>query len=53
MRFDGILSCQCEKANEKTYEFQISHVYWPFSSDIKAVKGLKKADLDARVKKEW
>ena len=35
-----ILSCQCEKANKKTYEFQISHFYWPFSSDSMSVKGL-------------
>ena len=35
-----ILLCQCEKANKKTQNFQISPFYCPFSSDIMAVKGL-------------
>ena len=31
---------QCEKKDKKAEGFQISPFYWPFSSDIMAVKGL-------------
>ena len=34
-------TCQCETEDKKAEGFQISHFYWPFSSDIVAVKGLR------------
>ena len=38
-------TCQCQKEDKKASEFQISHFYWSFSSDIIAVKGLSAAHL--------
>ena len=41
MRFDeNPFTRQCEKENKKAEGFQISHFYWPFSSDIMPAKGL-------------
>ena len=41
VRFDeSPFTCQCEKENKKAEGFKILHFYWPFSSDIMAVKGL-------------
>ena len=33
-------TCLCEKEDGKAHGFQIVHFYWPFSSDIMAMKGL-------------
>ena len=33
----------CENEDKKTSGFQISHLYWSVSSDIVAVKGLKRS----------
>ena len=42
MRFDkNSFACWCEKEDEKASGSEIWHFYWPFSSDIMAVKGLK------------
>ena len=41
MRFnEAPLTCQCKNENKKAKGFQISRFYWPFLSDIMAVKGL-------------
>ena len=41
MRFDASpFTRQCKKEDRKAEGFQILHFYWPFSSDITAVKGL-------------
>ena len=41
VRFDeSSFTCQCEKEDKKAERFQVSHFYWPFASDIMAVKGL-------------
>ena len=47
MRFDeNLFTCQCGR-KKKAYGFQISHFSWSFSSDIRAVKGLKEYHNDA------
>ena len=38
-------TCRCEKSHKKAEGFQISHFHWPFSSDIKVVKGLMRYGL--------
>ena len=38
--FMNVLAYQCEKANKKASEFEISHLYWSFSINIMAVKVL-------------
>ena len=41
MPFDGDpLTCRCEEEDKKAEEFQISQLYWLFSIDMMAVKGL-------------
>ena len=45
MHFDeDPFTCQCKNENKKAQEFQISHFYWLFSSDIMAVKGLNSGE---------
>ena len=39
--YETPFTCHCKKGNKNTEEFQVSHVYWSFSSDSKAMKGLK------------
>ena len=43
MRFDeNPFTCQCKRENKKDSGFQISHFYGSFSSEVRAVKGLKR-----------
>ena len=42
MRFDANpFSCQCEKEDKEAEGSQMWHLYWSFSSDVMAVKGLE------------
>ena len=38
--YENPFTCECGKENKKLKGFQISHIYWSFSSGIMAVKGL-------------
>ena len=52
MRFDeNPFTYQSEKEDRKAEEFQISHFYWSFSSDVMAVKGLILIQREDRNKK--